>query len=98
MNVIGFFLAGLTLLFLGLRISEVITWSYWFVLMPTWVPAIIWFIIEYIEAYQRAKEQEAMDKYIQNHPPKKSKFMNKLEEAIKHSERINRNNSMDRKE
>lgn len=97
MNVIGFFFAGLTLLFLGLRISEVITWSYWFVLMPAWIPAIIWFMIEYIEAYQRAKEEEAREKYIRDHPQKKSKFMNKLEEAIKNSERINRNTSMDKK-
>lgn len=34
---IGFF-SALTLLFIGLRLGNVIDWSWWWVLAPVWIP------------------------------------------------------------
>jgi hypothetical protein len=35
------FMSLLAVLFIGLKISGVITWSWWWVLAPLWVPAVI---------------------------------------------------------
>lgn len=35
------FLGLLTILFVGLRLSKVIDWSWWWVLAPTWIPFVI---------------------------------------------------------
>ena len=32
------FLAMLTILFIGLKLCEVIAWSWWLVLAPLWIP------------------------------------------------------------
>jgi hypothetical protein len=32
------FLGMLTVLFIGLKLANVINWSWWWVLAPTWVP------------------------------------------------------------
>lgn len=37
---IGFF-GALTLLFVGLKLGDVITWSWWWVLCPMWFPAAV---------------------------------------------------------
>jgi hypothetical protein len=36
----GFF-GLLTVLFIGLKLTEVIAWSWWLVLAPMWIPIII---------------------------------------------------------
>ena len=35
------FFGLLGVLFIGLKLTNVITWSWWFVLMPVYIPAII---------------------------------------------------------
>lgn len=35
----GWFLSGLLLLFIGLKLTGHIDWSWWWVLAPAWVPA-----------------------------------------------------------
>lgn len=35
------FLGGLALLFIGLKLGQVITWSWWWVLSPLWIPAAL---------------------------------------------------------
>ena len=37
---IGFF-GLLAILFIGLKLAGVITWSWWWVLAPIWIPALI---------------------------------------------------------
>lgn len=39
------FLAALALLFIGLKLAHVITWSWWIVLMPIYVPCVIVVVI-----------------------------------------------------
>lgn len=41
---IGFF-GLLTVLFVGLKLTEVIDWSWWWVLSPLWIPVVLVFII-----------------------------------------------------
>jgi len=35
----------LTVLFIGLKLAEYIDWSWWWVLSPTWIPAIVFLVI-----------------------------------------------------
>ena len=34
----------LTLIFLTLKLCKVITWSWWWVFSPLWIPLVIWLI------------------------------------------------------
>jgi hypothetical protein len=43
-NGIGFF-GLLTILFIGLKLTNYITWSWWWVLSPFWIPSLIVLII-----------------------------------------------------
>lgn len=38
----------LTLLFIGLKLGNVITWSWWWVLAPTWIPILIALVLLFI--------------------------------------------------
>ena len=35
----------LTILFVGLKLGNVITWSWWWVLSPLWIGAILWLLV-----------------------------------------------------
>lgn len=35
------FLGALTILFIALKLLNVITWSWWWVLSPIWIPAVL---------------------------------------------------------
>jgi hypothetical protein len=37
----GFFLTALLLIFITLKLCHVITWSWWWVLSPIWIPLLI---------------------------------------------------------
>jgi hypothetical protein len=39
------FLQLLTLLFIGLKLANEISWSWWLVLAPTWIPILFIFIV-----------------------------------------------------
>ncbi len=41
----GWFAGLLTLLFIGLKLTGHISWSWWWVLAPMWIPASIVFVI-----------------------------------------------------
>lgn len=47
------FLAMLTILFIGLKLCEVIAWSWWWVLAPLWIPLAFMAVLF---AIQTAKE------------------------------------------
>ena len=36
-----YFLGALAILFIGLKLCHVIDWSWWYVLMPIWLPTAI---------------------------------------------------------
>ena len=40
----------LTVLFVGLKLTNVITWSWWWVLSPIWIPVLLLIIILSIAA------------------------------------------------
>lgn len=42
-NGVGFF-GMLTVLFIGLKLAEVIEWSWWLVLLPAFIGALLWLI------------------------------------------------------
>ena len=44
-NIGGFFLSGLTLLFIGLKMTGHIDWSWWWVFSPFWLPVAIFLFI-----------------------------------------------------
>jgi len=46
-NGIGF-LGLLTILFIGLKLTNFITWSWWWVLAPLWIPCVLLLIIIFI--------------------------------------------------
>ena len=35
------FLGALTILFIALKLTHVINWSWWWVLAPLWIPAVV---------------------------------------------------------
>lgn len=35
----------LTVLFIGLKLANIINWSWWWVLSPQWIPAIFVFVV-----------------------------------------------------
>ena len=40
-NTSGWFSSALLLLFIGLKLMNVIDWSWWWVMAPLWVPVLI---------------------------------------------------------
>lgn len=47
----SWFLPALTLLFIYLKLTEEIAWSWWLVLAPSWIPALISFTIAFVIAF-----------------------------------------------
>jgi hypothetical protein len=45
MNSNSFFVSMLLILFIGLKLANIITWSWWWVMSPLWVPLVIFVII-----------------------------------------------------
>lgn len=37
----NFFLSALTVLFIGLKLTRYIDWSWWWVLSPIWIPSVL---------------------------------------------------------
>lgn len=47
----SWFLPALTLLFIALKLTGYISWSWWWVLSPLWIPALLVFSIALIAAF-----------------------------------------------
>lgn len=84
----SFFISLLTVLFIGLKLTGYIDWSWWWVLSPIWITAIIAIpaaiLVIYLEKKKEIKEEKELLNRLSN--GKKSKFQEKLEEAMKASE------------
>jgi uncharacterized protein (DUF983 family) len=39
------FMGFLTLLFVGLKLTNYIAWSWWWVLSPLWISVLVWIVI-----------------------------------------------------
>lgn len=44
-NIDGAFLSLLTLLFIGLKLTHYIDWSWWWVLSPLWIPPVVFVLL-----------------------------------------------------
>lgn len=50
-NSFTYFLYALALLFIYLKLTVQITWSWWLVLSPIWIPMVIGFIVGFIKGF-----------------------------------------------
>lgn len=80
------FFSALTLLFIGLKLTNYIIWSWWLVLSPIWIPLAavligfaIFLVIDW--AYNGNRRQS-----IKGTIKHESKFMKALREAEEHSD------------
>lgn len=64
------FLGLLGLMFIGLKLAEVITWSWWLVLLPLYAPIVIVLVI-IILAF--AFDDLLVNSFIRNHKQRKTK-------------------------
>ena len=44
MNSNSFFVSMLLILFIGLKLANIITWSWWWVMSPLWIPLLIFVV------------------------------------------------------
>ncbi len=88
---VGFFLACLCLLFISLKLTKYIDWSWWEVTSPLWIPVVIavsagviYMIVAFSIIALRAKnksDNDAASVYRENKSSKQeSKFMRRLRE------------------
>jgi len=49
------FLGLLTVLFIGLKLTDFIDWSWWFVMMPLWALPIVIIVLSLIAAFAEKK-------------------------------------------
>jgi hypothetical protein len=88
------FVGMLTILFIGLKLAGVINWDWLWVLSPIWITAIITIAIILLAVTYGIKreEEEQRAKPPNSTPTRKSRFEEKLDEAMKASaERKNQN-------
>lgn len=87
------FTGALTILFIALKLTNVINWSWLWVLSPVWISvsfaSVLLSVIGILHLIQLRKQRQ-LDELLKNSQvsgySKKSKFMQKLEEAMKASE------------
>ena len=88
----SWFFSALTLLFIGLKLTNYITWSWWWVLVPVWMPVsvviagfILYLLIDL--AYKSGKTTHNNDDFKETvetlNSRHESKFIKKLREAKK---------------
>ena len=78
MNPLTFLLHGLTLLFVGLKLTGNIDWSWWLATLPSWGPLALWAAITIVgfalqkaawalmteDERKRHKAAEAIERYV----------------------------------
>jgi energy-coupling factor transporter transmembrane protein EcfT len=90
---IGFF-GALTIAFIVLKLCNVIDWSWWWVLAPTWIPVVIAIPLIIWIAYYEAKKEVLQEKIEaeRKRSGRKGKFMQRLQEAIDANEQNKQRN------
>jgi hypothetical protein len=67
-NASGYFTSTLTLIFITLKLTDIIDWSWWLVLGPVWIPfafivlvaAPIWLVYTVIQAKRESNRDKAL--------------------------------------
>lgn len=57
----GFLCILLGVLFIGLRLAKIITWSWWWVLSPLWIPAVIGLAFSVVAIYLSWRAWQGLD-------------------------------------
>jgi len=78
------FLGLLAILFIGLKLTSVIDWSWWLVLLPLYAPICITAIVLLIYITVKVKEVK---------PKKKNRFQEKMLEMMEKAEQQKKNKS-----
>lgn len=85
------FCSALFLVFLTLKLTNTINWSWWWITSPLWIDfilSVVHGVISIIEKRKKEIEEELEEDYRKLHPEKKSKFMDLLEKRMKESEEV----------
>ncbi len=53
----GFF-EWLFLLFIALKLTEQIDWSWWWVCSPAWIVGLVYFVDAFLRSYRQARRQK----------------------------------------
>lgn len=83
------FSSALCLVFITLKLTDQITWSWWLVISPILIDFIISVIFGVHRARKKKEIEKNLEEYRNRHPNRRSKFMDKLDEAMKASENRN---------
>lgn len=70
----------LTILFIGLKLTKHIDWSWFWTLSPLIIAVLIDFLIMVFYFIMAVKEAKKVKEWEEKHPRKKSKWQQKLEE------------------
>lgn len=81
------FASALCIVFITLKLTDNIDWSWWWVTSPVWIDFILSVIAGVINKRDEEAKKKEMIEFKKAHPEKKSKFMQKLEEAMERSEK-----------
>lgn len=77
----------LTIVFITLKLCNVIAWSWWWVISPVWISVCIAILlIVFVVAVEELEDKKKIHIEPGEIIGKKSKFMEKLDEAMKASE------------
>lgn len=70
-NTSSWFLPALTILFIALKLTNYITWSWWWVLAPVWMPVsavitgfILYFIVDWTYQQVKSKHEKEQHKIV----------------------------------
>jgi hypothetical protein len=80
------FPSALFLVFLTLKLTETIDWSWWWITCPLWADFILSVWAGVVNTRKKEALKKAEEEYKKTHPGKKSKFMELLEQRMKESE------------
>lgn len=62
-NYAGIFLPGLALVFITLKLTHYISWSWWWVLSPLWVLPVVCLVIILVAVFVEAWKEDAKKHY-----------------------------------
>lgn len=87
MSPTSFFIIGLQLLFIGLRLANSITWSWWYVMLPLIIGLVIYIFDAVMQRVHEKKLEAAEKKLMQEEEERRrsgrgGKFMKRLQDAI----------------
>lgn len=61
-NRLGHIVDNMLLLFVGLRLADIITWSWWWVTAPLWGALLLGFSVAFVQSYREQTKRQAWRK------------------------------------